>query len=71
MTPPKPPAETKPGKEAAYDLPKAMWNRALDLAAKHFPHTDLQGKLVCDCGKEVGSAGKWHQHILSFRESQP
>jgi hypothetical protein len=40
--------------------------QALREAAKHFPHTDLQNQLVCDCGQSVGSAGKWYQHILAL-----
>jgi hypothetical protein len=55
---------------AAGKLAKRMWNQALALAAKHFPHTNLAGQLVCDCGEAVGSAGKWYQHILSFQERE-
>ena len=39
----------------------------LKQAATHFPHTDMQHRLVCDCGLEVGSAGKWYQHICALK----
>lgn len=56
-TPPSALRETQKAREAA----------VLKLAAVHFPHTDMQHRLVCDCGLQVGSAGKWYQHICSLK----